>query len=119
MSLLKKIDELENVENLTHRAVLKAIRDTSFSMKEIAFHMKLGRTFIYYIVRRYLPQGYLQRRAQLLELQSMSRIAEERSKAEDRVLIVPAIDNKLSGESHRNEVTSDQKEQDRHPFPSP
>ena len=59
MSLLKNIDELENVENLTHRAVLKAIRDTSFSMKEIAFHMKLGRTFIYYIVRRYLPQGYL------------------------------------------------------------
>ncbi len=36
MPYLQSLDEIEDIENVTHRAVLQAVRDTTFNMAEIA-----------------------------------------------------------------------------------
>ena len=58
MPYLQTLDRLEDIENLTHRAVLQALRDTDFSMGEIAKRLKIHVVTAYHIVRQYLPQGY-------------------------------------------------------------
>ena len=87
MPYLQTLDRLEDIENLTHRAVLQALRDTDFSMGEIAKRLKIHVVTAYHIVRQYLPQGYIRKRTQMLHFQ---RSQENSCSPDDLVQVVPA-----------------------------
>ena len=78
MSQLQSLEQIENINNLSHRAVLKALRDTTYSIAEIAARLGIHRTSIYYIAKTYLTTGYLNKRKQMLQLEKMSKAAEDR-----------------------------------------
>ncbi len=44
MSRLQSLEQIESVVNLNHRAVLKALRDTAYSIAEIAARLGIHRT---------------------------------------------------------------------------
>ncbi|MBQ7585736.1 MAG: helix-turn-helix domain-containing protein [Desulfovibrionaceae bacterium] len=90
MSQLQSLEQIESVVNLNHRAVLKALRDTAYSIAEIAARLGIHRTSVYYIAKAYLPTGYLNKRKQMLQLEKMSKAPE------DIVNVVPDINTKRS-----------------------
>ncbi|MBR4742237.1 MAG: hypothetical protein IK079_05000 [Desulfovibrio sp.] len=90
MPCLQTLDRLEDIENLTHRAVLQALRDTDFTMGEIAKRLKIHVVTAYHIVRQYLPQGYIRKRTQMLHLQRTQRAQESPCSPDDLVQVVPA-----------------------------
>ena len=67
MPYLQSLDEIEDIENLTHRAVLQAVRDATFNMAEIVKRLKIHTVTAYHIVRQYLPEGFIRKRAQMLK----------------------------------------------------
>ena len=96
MSQLQSLEQIESVVNLNHRAVLKALRDTAYSIAEIAARLGIHRTSVYYIAKAYLPTGYLNKRKQMLQLEKMSKAPEDRYTPEDIVNVVPDINTKRS-----------------------
>ena len=98
MSQLQSVVELSKVENLTHRAVLELLLNTSLTVGEISERLNLDRTKIYYVVRRYLPAKYLKSRKDKQQLQDVSGNNGARSAPEDLVRIVPAISRELEEE---------------------
>ena len=44
MSQLQSLEQIENINNLSHRAVLKALRDTTYSIAEIAARLGIHRS---------------------------------------------------------------------------
>ena len=108
MSLLQSPEQIESVDNLNHRAVLMALRDTNYNISEIAARLKIKRTTIYYIANKYLPVGFLQNRSQILLLKKMSKVAKDRHTSEtDMVTVVPDINTKrLNSVQNRPAITS-------------
>ncbi|MCR5815009.1 MAG: hypothetical protein K6G15_11050 [Desulfovibrio sp.] len=90
MPYLQSLDEIEDIENLTHRAVLQAVRDTTFNMAEIAKRLKIHIVTAYHIVRQYLPEGFIRKRTQMLQLKRGSMEIGEKYSPDDLVHVIPA-----------------------------
>ena len=90
MPYLQSLDEIEDIENLTHRAVLQAVRDTTFNMAEIAKLLKIHIVTAYHIVRQYLPEGFIRKRTQMLQLRRGSMGTGEKYSPDDPVHVIPA-----------------------------
>lgn len=88
MPRLNSIDELDSVQNLEHRAVLKALRDTGETVTEIARRFKISRSAAYYVIETYLPEGYIENRNQSLQLGRLMDVASERTYSDDDPITV-------------------------------
>ena len=96
MAYLQSLDEVESVENLTHRALLQAIRDTKYSVAEISCRLGIPRSTTYYVINRYLPPKYLKERKQRLQLGNMKVRAARECSPNDTVYVVPKVTEMVS-----------------------
>ena len=88
-------DDLNSVENLIHREILKAILQPDLSPQDVADKLRISRSYVYSVARRYLPEGYLSQRKQARQLASLKAKATEWA-ADDMVEVVQPVSDKGS-----------------------
>ena len=110
MPLLQSLDEIESVKNTSHRAILGKIRDTSLTLKEIAGELNVNVSTVYYVVKEYLPKGFIRKRTIALRCRTVQN-EEEQYSPEDLIHVVPITKTSPSSLSQQKVAASTSKKE--------
>lgn len=71
----------EEISNLKHRAIVKALCTTDLSILEISRRLQCSSGSVYYAIQKYLPQDFLSTRSRAKEISSISKAATAKNEA--------------------------------------
>lgn len=71
----------EEISNLKHRAIVKALCTTDLSILEISRRLQCSSGSVYYAIQKYLPQDFLSTRSRAKEIFSISKAATAKNEA--------------------------------------